>query len=481
MTFAGSQLAETSRELAPNTYPFFTDSAGAWTTTGPRAWSSGFLAGSLWLQYRQTAGARWRKRAEAAQAGVESQKKRTSTSDLGFMLLDSVGQGYRLTGEDRYRRILLRAAASLATRYDPTVGCIRSWNTTGDFRVIVDTMMNLELLFWAARHGGDPAWYHMAVSHALQTRKNSVRPDGSTYQVVDYDPTTGVVTGRGTHAGYDAESTWSRGQAWALYGFAIAFRETEDRRFLRTARQTADFYLAHLPADGVPYWDFNAPTIPSEPRDSSAAAIAASGLTLLAGLDPIRERRRAYRSAARAGIRSLSSSFSAEGSGNDAVLLHGTYFEPGGNADTGLIWGDYFFEEALLRYRLIPSRAQKLPIRGVTGNPDSWNPAATIDGCDATWWAARGRGRLTYDLGRRRLVDKVGISFHRGDARTTRIRLLTSKDGAHWSAAARTISSGETAAQETFDVEDRRARFVRVVALGSSLGRWNTISEVRIY
>ncbi len=284
MTFAGSQLAETSRGLAPKTYPFFTDSAGAWTTTGPGAWSSGFLAGSLWLQYRHTGRTQWIRRAEAAQAGLESQKKRTSTSDLGFMLLDSFGQGYRLTGDGRYRRILLRAADSLVRRYDPTVGCIRSWGTASGFRVIVDTMMNLELLFWAADHGGGGALYDMAVNHALRTRENSVRPDGSTYQVVDYDPATGNVLERGTHAGYDAESTWSRGQAWAIYGFAIAFRETGDRRFLGTARRTADFYLAHLPADGAPYWDFGAPGIPFEPKDSSAAAVAASGLLLLARL-----------------------------------------------------------------------------------------------------------------------------------------------------------------------------------------------------
>jgi unsaturated chondroitin disaccharide hydrolase len=419
--------------------------------------------------------------AEAAQAGIEGQKKRTSTSDLGFMLFDSFGQGYRLTGDDGYRRILVRAASSLATRYDPTVGCIRSWNTTTGFRVIVDTMMNLELLFWAAEHGGRRAWYRMALSHALRTRQNSIRADGSTYQMVDYDEKTGAVTGRGTHAGYGADSTWSRGQAWALYGFAIAFRETRDRRFLATARRTAHFYLAHLPDDGVPYWDFEAPAIPSEPRDTSAAAIAASGLMLLARLDPGAERRRAYRKAARSTISSLSSWFLAEGSANDAILLHGTYFEPGGNVDSGLIWGDYFFQEALLRYRLLPPRAPALPIRGVTADVDATDAAATLDGRGDTWWTARNRGQLTYDLGRRRLVGKVGISFHRGEARTTRIRLLTSVDGDRWDVAAGAISSGETSAQETFDFVDRTARFVRVVGLGNSLDRRSTISQVQIY
>jgi unsaturated chondroitin disaccharide hydrolase len=482
MVFAADQLHATTTALPDGAYPFLTDSTGAWTTTGPAAWSSGFLAGSHWLQYQQTFEPRWRRQAAMAQAGLESQKTNTSTHDLGFMLLDSFGHGYRLTGDDHYRRILLRAAASLASRYDPQVGCIRSWNTATGFRVIIDNMMNLELLFWAAQHGGKKAWYRMAVSHALRTRENNVRPDGSTYQVVDYDPDTGLVLSRGTNAGYSADSTWSRGQAWAIYGFAIAYRETGDPRFLATARRTASFYLSHLPADHVPYWDFDAPGIPNEPRDSSAAAAAASGLMLLGSLDPDAGRRRADRTAARATIASLSSSYLAAGSANAAVLLHGTYYEPGGDVDSGLIWGDYYFEEALLRYRLLPARSRPLPIRGVRASADRADARKTIDGRLATWWASIGRERsLTYDLGKSRLVGKIGIAFHRGGARSTRIRLRTSVDGSHWKSAGGAVSSGMTGRQETFDFKDREARFVRVVGYGNSLDRWNTISEVRIY
>jgi unsaturated chondroitin disaccharide hydrolase len=482
MIFARAQLRATTASLPDGVYPFFTDSSGAWTTTGPSAWSSGFLAGSLWLQYQHTFDHRWRRRAALAQAGLESQKTNTSTHDLGFVLLDSFGQGYRLTGDDRYRRILLRAAASLASRYDPQVGCIRSWNTATGFRVIIDSMMNLDLLFWAAEHGGKRAWYRMAVSHALRTMENHVRPDGSTYQVVDYDPDTGLVLSRGTHAGYDSGSTWSRGQAWAIYGFAIAYRETGDHRFLATARRTASYYLSHLPADHVPYWDFDAPGIPNDPRDSSAAAAAASGLELLGSLDPDASRRRAYRRAARATIASLSSSYLAAGSGNAAVLLHGTYYEPGGNVDSGLIWGDYYFEEALARYRLLPARSRPLPIVRVRASADRADAQKTIDGRLSTWWASPGRGRsLTYDLGKIRLVDRVGIAFHRGGGRSTRIRLRTSVDGSRWSGAGGAVSSGTTRRQETFDFADREARFVRVLGFGNSLDRWNTISEVRVY
>jgi unsaturated chondroitin disaccharide hydrolase len=155
-----------------------------------------------------------------------------------------------------------------------------------NFQVIIDNMMNLEILFWAARNGGDPVWYTMALNHALTTRANHVRADGSMYQVVNYDPQTYLVKSNSTNQGYNTESTWPRGQAWAIYGFTVAYRETKDdprqadaaKTFLNTARQTAEYFITHLPADKVPYWDFELPSTTGQPRDSSAAAIAASGL-----------------------------------------------------------------------------------------------------------------------------------------------------------------------------------------------------------
>jgi unsaturated chondroitin disaccharide hydrolase len=174
--------------------------------------------------------------------------------------------------------------------------------------VIVDNMMNLELLFWASKHGGRRAWYDMAVSHALHTARDHVRPDGSTYHLVVYDPATGAVRSRDTVQGYSASSTWARGQAWALNGFTMTYRETADTRFLNTARLAADWLIDHRPPDHIPYWDFNDPAIPNAPRDTSAAAIVASGLLELSQLDPDGARSARYASTARAILAELSSS-----------------------------------------------------------------------------------------------------------------------------------------------------------------------------
>jgi unsaturated chondroitin disaccharide hydrolase len=352
LTFAAQQLGAVASTLGSTTYPYTTTASGAWATTGASSWTSGFFPGSLWLLYQHTGDSQWLAWAQKWQAGIESQKNRTDTHDLGFMFFTSFGNGYRLTGNDAYRQVLLSAAGSLAQRYSPAVGCIKSWDAgADDFKVIIDNMINLELLFWAAKHGGDPAWYAMALSHALKTREQHVRADGSTYHLVNYDPVTGAVKSKQTVQGYSDGSTWSRGQAWAVYGFTIAYRETADTRFLETARATADYFIDHLPADQVPYWDFQAPGIPNEPRDSSAAAVAASGLLELSQLDPDRAHREHYRDTAERMLIALSSpAYLAEGTPSQAVLLHGTRNKPGGSFDTGLVWGDYYFLEALLRY-----------------------------------------------------------------------------------------------------------------------------------
>jgi hypothetical protein len=233
--------------------------------------------------YEGTGDTHWREWAEAWTAGLADEKNDTSTHDVGFKIFSSFGHGYRLTGNAAYREVILQAARTLATRFNPTVGCIRSWDRNR-FPVIIDNMMNLELLFWASKNGGDSAWYDMAVSHALQTMKNHVREDGSTYHLVDYDPDTGAIINKFTVQGYDKESTWARGQAWGMYGFTMAYRETGDVRFLNTAQLIADYFIDNLPEDRVPYWDFEAPNIPHEEKDSSAAAIAASGLLELSTL-----------------------------------------------------------------------------------------------------------------------------------------------------------------------------------------------------
>src|SRR5918995_2127126 len=357
LEFAQDTLAATAASIPPRRYPARTGPDGDWVTTGPSAWTGGFFPGGLGLAYGATGDPYLRSQAEARLAGLRGQRRDTSGNDQGFKLFGSFGNAHRLTGEDGYRRVLLRGAESLASRFSPVVGATRSWGSgsSPDFTVIVDNLMNLELLFWASKHGGDPALYGMALSHALRTMRNHVRRDGSTYHVVDYSPATGLVKRRRTRQGYARDSTWSRGQAWAVYGFTMAYRETGDPRLLETARRTADWFITHLPPDRVPYWDFDAPGIPNAPRDSSAAAIAASALLELAALEPDAARAARCRGSAESIIGSLSSAdYLARGRPTGAILMHGTQDRPRESYDTGLVFGDYYFLEALLRYRSTP-------------------------------------------------------------------------------------------------------------------------------
>jgi hypothetical protein len=403
LAFARAQLRSSAAGLALTAYPYRTTSTGAWETRAASWWTSGFYPGSLWLAYQDTADKWFRTEAERRQAGLESQKNNTSTHDVGFLIMSSYENGYRATGVDAYRQVVLTAARSLASRFSPVVGCTRSWDSSSssNFTVIVDNMMNLELLFWAAAHGGDPAWKNMAISHALKTREQFLRPDGSTFHVVDFDPATGAVRRKRTVQGLSADSTWSRGQAWAVYGFTTAFRETRDSRLLDAARRTADYYVAHLPADKVPYWDFAAAQ-PGQPRDSSAAAIAASGLLELARLEPSASRRSKYRAAAGATLDSLSSSaYLAKGTASKSILLHGTGNKPAGDFDRGYATGDYYFIEALQRWRSATQpalRIQLAPRRDLAGLLRSGFPVRIRA-------SAGGRAVVTLSLaGTRRLV-----------------------------------------------------------------------------
>ena len=353
LELARERLAATAAAVPPGRYPAWTGPDGMWTTTGPKAWTSGFFPGTLWLAYGATGDARLRTEAEKRLGGLEGQKRDTSGNDQGFKILGSFGNAARLTGDDAYRRVVVRAARSLASRFVPVVGATRSWGSSSSpvVRVIVDNLMNLELLFWASKHGGDPAWFAIARSHALRTLRDHVRPDGSTFHVVDYSPENGAVERKGTRQGHARDSTWSRGQAWAVYGFTMTYRETGDPRLLAAARSVSDWFIDHLPPDRVPYWDFDAPGIPDAPRDSSASAIAASGLLELAALEPDSGRAAGYRGAAESIIASLSGApyLTPEGA-TGAILVHGTQDFPRGNFDTGLAFGDYYFVEALGRY-----------------------------------------------------------------------------------------------------------------------------------
>lgn len=328
---------------------------------GAGDWTAGFFPGSLWYLYEATGDAKWRLAAADYTARTAPAKFDKTQHDLGFMLGAGYGNGYRLTGDPAYRDALLAGATTLVTRFNPRVGSIQSWdlwqNSTWAFPVIVDNLMNLELLTWAARTTVEPRYRDIAVTHADTTLRNHFRPDGSSFHLVDYDPQTGKVRGRVTVQGHADASSWARGQAWALYGYTMMYRETKKEDYLRQAHKIAAFFMHHprLPADKVPYWDFDDPSIPNAPRDSSAAAIVASSLLELAGFSN-GEQARAYRVFAEAQLRSLASTaYLAGGESGDNggfLLKHATGHKPAGKEiDVPLNYGDYYFLEALLRLK----------------------------------------------------------------------------------------------------------------------------------
>lgn len=337
-------------------FPRATGPDGRWKEVPITDWTSGFFPGTLWYHFEYTEDPLFRDAAERWTARLEPIQFFTENHDIGFMILSSYGNGYRLTGEPRYREILLQAARTATLRYDPVVGCIKSWdNPRWEYPVIIDNMMNLELLFWAVQNGADSSLYRIAMSHAERTMKNHVRPDGSTFHVVNYDTRDGHVIGRHTAQGYVDSSTWARGQAWGIYGFTMAYRYTRDERFLATAVRLANYFVDHLPADHIPYWDFHAPKIPDEPRDASAAAIAASALLELSAYDTDEIRSRHFWSKAEFILRSLASDdYLSAGKASRGITMHSVTSRPANiEVDVTLIYADYYFLEALLRYRRI--------------------------------------------------------------------------------------------------------------------------------
>jgi uncharacterized protein YyaL (SSP411 family) len=330
---------------------------------GPGDWTAGFFPGSLWYLFEATGDATWKTAAMRYTALTAPAKFDKTQHDLGFMLGTGYGNGLRLVDDPAtrtaYRDALLAGATTLMTRFNPKVGSIQSWdlwpNTTWAFPVIIDNMMNLELLMWAARAADEPRYREVAIAHADTALKNHFRPDGSSFHLVDYDPKTGAVRARVTVQGYANGSAWARGQAWGLYGYTMMYRETHKDEYLQQAHRIARFYMNHprLPADKIPFWDFDDPAIPAAPRDSSAAAIAASALLQLASFSD-RETAARYRDFAEQTLRSLSSSaYLAQPGDNGGFLLkHATGHKPAGmEIDGPLNYADYYFLEALLRMK----------------------------------------------------------------------------------------------------------------------------------
>ncbi|GAB3910064.1 glycoside hydrolase family 88 protein [Larkinella knui] len=318
-----------------------------------RDWTSGFFPGELWYLYEYTGRDEWQKQARTYTAHLEAEKWNAGTHDMGFKLYSSYGNGYRLTRDPAYREVILQAAQTLSKRFKPKAGIIRSWDHHQEVwqcPVIIDNLMNLELLFAATRLTGDSTFYKIAVTHARTTLKNHYRPDHSSYHVVDYDTLTGKVLKKNTHQGFSDESAWARGQAWGLYGYTVCYRETRDPQFLKQAEAIARFMLDHpkMPADLVPYYDYDAPGIPNEPRDVSAATVMASALYELSTYGTTNA---PYRAKADQVIASLSKKYASPvGKNHGFLLLHSTgakTFE----RDVPLVYADYYYLEALLRAR----------------------------------------------------------------------------------------------------------------------------------
>ena len=337
----------------------------------PHDWCSGFFPGSLWHVYKYTNDNYWRQQAISWTWPIEEAKWHRGTHDLGFMMYCSFGKAHELTGEQSYRDVVVQSARTLITRFNPTVGCIRSWDHNRDkweYPVIIDNLMNLEMLFRATQLTGDSVFWRVATTHANTTLKNHFRPDYSSYHVIDYYPQTGEVRKRNTHQGNSDDSFWSRGQAWGLYGYTMCYRFTKDEAYLRQAEGIADFFinLKNMPGDGIPYWDMKMDVIndctpdnvnPDIPRDASAAAIIASGLyELCTYVSP--EKGAYYRAVADKMVGSLHQHYQAPaGTHYGFLLLHSTGHHPGGSEiDVPLNYADYYYLEALSRKEALDNR-----------------------------------------------------------------------------------------------------------------------------
>ena len=333
------------------------NSKGELVLTPSFRWTSGFFPGELWYLYEYTGNKKWEEQAKAFTRNIEREKYNNASHDVGFKIFCSFGNGYRLTKDKHYKEVIIQAAKTLSTRFSPITGAIKSWDTMPKWHypVIIDNMLNLELLFEATKLSGDSSFYKIAVTHANTTLKNHFRKDFSCYHVVDYDSTVaGSIIRKGTQQGYADESAWARGQAWAIYGYTMCYRETRDPKYLKQAENVAGYILNNptLPADFVPYWDFNAPNIPNEPKDASAAACMAAGLYELSTYST---KGKIYKKAADKMIESLTNNYrSPMGESKGFILLHSTGAKPNNSeVDAPLPYADYYYLEAVLRAKKI--------------------------------------------------------------------------------------------------------------------------------
>ncbi len=360
----------TEKKLIPRSY---SPESGV-EYVGIKDWTSGFFPGVLWLLHYHTNTTVWKQEAVHFTQLLSPIQHFTLHHDVGFMIMSSYGLGYALNNDTAYREVIINSANALITRYREKAGTIQSWDKrvsrTGvewECPVIIDNLMNLELLFKVAKLTGNQRYYDIAIRHADNTMKNHIRPDKSTYHLVNYDLKTGKVTDRDTWQGYSRNSTWARGQAWGIYGFSMCYRETGEQRYLQTAIDLADFFLNHknLPKDKIPLWDFNAGEEGYVPdwdisnangnlhsRDASAAAIVASALLELSTLSA--ELHQKYFKLAETMLKNLSSpKYFARYKTNGGFILQKSVgnMPRGLEVDVPLNYADYYYLEALHRYK----------------------------------------------------------------------------------------------------------------------------------
>ena len=312
-------------------------------------WTSGFFPGSLWYAYEMTGDEELKKRAIEYTNILYPVRKLTQTHDVGFMMNCSYGNALRLAPNDTIKAVLIETADNLCSRFNPEIGCIRSWDFgKWNFPVIIDNMM--DLLFNATKLTGNKKYYDIAVKHAQTTMKNHFRPDYTSYHVVSYN-NDGSVELKQTHQGKNDESAWSRGQAWGVYGYTSCYRETQDSTFLQEAIHIADMIMKRVKTDDrIPYWDYDASAGKKTPRDASAAAVTASAFIELSTFTSDGKK---YFDYAEIILKNLSGSgyLATKGSNQGFILLHSTGSLPhGSEIDVPLNYADYYYLEAMKRY-----------------------------------------------------------------------------------------------------------------------------------
>jgi len=350
LAFAANQVRGTI-ERYPDFYPMYTR-GGRWKHEGEAwtHWCDGFLPGILWLLHRHTGDGWFRQQAERYSRPLEPRQHDRKVHDLGFIFMSTYHHWHRLTRDPALRDVLIQAGRTMGLRFQKPGTYLSSF--IGPQSLFIDIMMNVGVIFYSAREAEDQALHDIAIDHCLTTRRVLVRGDGSTAHEGIFDLTTGEFLRQSTHQGYRGDSCWSRGLTWSLYGFGIAYRYTRDRRFLETAELNADYYIEHTPQTGVPPWDYDAPVDRRKQPDSSAAAIAASGLLDLAEFTASRAKARLYRDTALQILETLTGEdYLAQSTpGWEGILKRGVYhIHKGLGVDESVMWGEYFFVEALTK------------------------------------------------------------------------------------------------------------------------------------